>query len=130
MPSEVTVFLPDGSARSVPLGRASRRHDDRGSRRGERARRAPKLQLYLPGIEAPIPRSVPQAEGSARCPLLKATYEDLRRYRQQLQVKARQPSPRILQIKELMKLMRKHPTHGITVGEVLDLEGIQPKLPD
>lgn len=77
-----------------------------------------------------MPRSVPQAEGSARCPLLKATYEDLRRYRQQLQVKARQPSPRILQIKELMKLMRKHPTHGITVGEVLDLEGIQPKLPD
>lgn len=94
----------------------------------ERARRSPRAQLFLPGIEAPLPLRVPKAEGGGRRTLLKATYEDLRRYRFKLQMKEREPSPRILQIKALMKLMRKYRIHGITVGEVLEREGIGPKL--
>ncbi len=91
-----------------------------------RIERARKMQLRLPGFEA-IPQRLPRSDGKGRRGLLQATYRDLYRFRLAMVAKAK-GSPKLLQVEALLKLMRKHPTHGITVGEVLDLEGIQPKL--
>ena len=95
--------------------------------RRKRLERGRKTQLRLPGFEA-IPLRVPGADGKGR-PLLRSTYEDLRRYHVAVQAKAER-DPKLVQLEALMKLMSKHRGKGITVQEVLEREGIQPRLPE
>jgi hypothetical protein len=93
-----------------------------------RLARARAMQLRLPGFED-IPARIARADGKGRRKLLLATYEDLRIYNETLIAKAKKDSKSI-QIKALMVLMRRHRQYGITVGQVLELEGVRPQLPD
>ena len=96
--------------------------------RRARMARAKKMQMRLPGFDA-IPQRLPRSDGKGRRKLMRATYRDVLRYYQRELRKAKD-APKVVQARALADLMAKHPEFGITVGEVLEREGITPKLPD
>jgi hypothetical protein len=96
--------------------------------RRARLARSRKTQMRLPGFEA-IPQRLPRSDGKGRRKLMRATYRDVLRYYQRELRKAKD-APKVVQAKALAELMAKHSEFGITVGEVLEREGVRPQLPD